>query len=58
MVESKCPNCGADIDVDVPEQIRHDAERWQHKLEVEARRKKEQRKKDPNYCRVKKSKQE
>lgn len=53
---AKCPKCGAEIDDSIPEKTRHEAERWRHHLEVEARRKKDARKQDPNYCRSKKAK--
>lgn len=49
----KCPNCGADVDI--PGGILHDAEKWQHKLKVEAERKAKIRKKNPAYCQPKKT---
>jgi hypothetical protein len=54
--KSKCPNCGADVEI--PAEILHDAERWQHKLKVEAERKAKARKINPKYCQVKTNKQE
>lgn len=54
--ESKCicPNCGADVKIPAP--ILHDAEKWQHRLKVEAERKAQMRKKDKMYCRTKQDK--
>jgi hypothetical protein len=48
----KCPNCGADVEI--PADILHAAERWKHKLQVEADRKAGIRKRDPKYCQAKK----
>jgi Fe2+ or Zn2+ uptake regulation protein len=47
-----CHNCGAEVEI--PAEIKNAAERWQHKLEVEAKRKAAIRKKDKSYCQIKK----
>jgi hypothetical protein len=51
-MKCKCPECEADVEI--PAKILHDAEKWQHKLKVEAERKAAIRKKNPKYCQVKK----
>jgi hypothetical protein len=48
----KCLECGADVKI--PDSIIHDAEKWQHRLKVEAERKAGIRKKNPKYCQSKK----
>jgi hypothetical protein len=51
-MKCKCQNCGAEVEI--PSKIVHAAERWEHKLKVEADRKAAMRKKDKSYCQVKK----
>jgi hypothetical protein len=51
----KCNNCGCEVEI--PEKIQHAADRWEHKLKVEAERKAAIRKKDPKYCQVKRNKE-
>ncbi len=51
----KCPECGAEVDIG---NIENEAKHWQKLKKYQAENKKENRKKNPSYCQVKKKKAE